>query len=185
MGRQLLKKSKIFSDIIQTIDKLFKEISGYSLLSEMNKNKEDSKISETRIAQPAIMAIQIGLMELWKSLGITPEGIVGHSIGEVVCRIKTYGAGSLTLEQAVNVIYNRSKEQDKASGKGKMLATGLPFSKSMQITEKHRGKISIAHLMDQKQQFYQEMQKTFRRNRQRIRGERNIQQILKNQCTFP
>jgi len=109
----------------------------------MNKNKEDSKISETRIAQPAIMAIQIGLMELWKSLGITPEGIVGHSIGEVAA---AYGAGSLTLEQAVNVIYNRSKEQDKASGKGKMLATGLPFSKSMQITEKHRGKISIAAL---------------------------------------
>ena len=141
MGRQLLEKSKIFSEIITKIDKIFNKISGYSLLTEMKKNKEDSRVSETRIAQPAIMAVQIGLIEIWKYLGINPDGIVGHSIGEVAA---AYGAGSLTLEQAVDVIYNRSKEQDKASGKGKMLAIGLPLSKSIQIIQKYQRKVSIA-----------------------------------------
>lgn len=143
MGRQLMAKSNIFSNIAKKIDKIFHKISGYSILEEMNKNADNSKISETRIAQPAIMAIQIGLIEIWKSIGINPEGIVGHSIGEVAA---AYGAGSLTLEQAVNVIYNRSKEQDKASGKGQMLATGLPLSKSIQITQKYNNKVSIAAL---------------------------------------
>lgn len=143
MGRQLMAKSQIFADISNKIDRIFFKIAGYSILEEMSKDSADSKISETRIAQPAIMIIQIGLIEIWKSFGIEPDGIVGHSIGEVAA---AYGAGSLNLEQAVNVIYNRSKEQDKASGKGKMLATSLPLSKSIQITQKYNNQVSIAAL---------------------------------------
>ncbi len=143
MGRQLMAKSQIFADISNKIDRIFFKIAGYSILEEMSKDSADSKISETRIAQPAIMIIQIGLIEIWKSFGIDPDGIVGHSIGEVAA---AYGAGSLNLEQAVNVIYNRSKEQDKASGKGKMLATSLPLSKSIQITQKYNNQVSIAAL---------------------------------------
>jgi polyketide synthase 12 len=124
MGQQLLKTSSVFKDIILRIDSLFSKIADWSLLEEMNKNEATSRIGETRIAQPAIMAIQIGLTEIWKSWGVIPEGVVGHSIGEVAA---AYAASALSLEQAVEVIYHRSRGQDKATDKGRMLAVGLPL----------------------------------------------------------
>lgn len=124
MGQQLLKTSPLFRETILKIETLFSKVADWSLLEEMSKNEAESRVNDTRIAQPAIMAIQIALTEMWKSFGIQPAGVVGHSIGEVAA---AYAAGSLTLEQAVEVIYHRSRGQNKASGKGKMLAIGLPL----------------------------------------------------------
>ncbi len=122
MGQELIAKEPLFKSIIQEIEGHFKSIAGWSLLEEMNKDEADSRVNDTRIAQPAIMAVQIALVELWKKHGVTPEGVVGHSIGEVAA---AYTAGCLTLEQAVQVIFNRSKGQHAATGKGKMLAVSL------------------------------------------------------------
>ncbi|MDF9798522.1 acyl transferase domain-containing protein/NADPH:quinone reductase-like Zn-dependent oxidoreductase/surfactin synthase thioesterase subunit/acyl carrier protein [Catalinimonas alkaloidigena] len=141
MGQQLIAKSPLFRDVILKIDKLFSRIADWSLLEEMNKDEESSRVSDTRIAQPAIMAIQIALTELWKSWGINPEGCVGHSIGEIAA---AYTAGALTLEQAVEVIYHRSRGQNKATGKGKMLAVALPLPEAKEFIKGFEDRVSIA-----------------------------------------
>ncbi|MDA9818209.1 SDR family NAD(P)-dependent oxidoreductase [Flavobacteriaceae bacterium] len=141
MGRQLLKNSKVFTDIIQKIDLIFQELSGYSILKEMNKSAADSRIGETKIAQPAIMAVQIGLIEMYRSFGIEAEGVSGHSIGEVAA---AYASKALSLRQAVEVIYNRSKEQDRASGAGKMLAIGTDYENALGIIDAFSKQVSIA-----------------------------------------
>ncbi|MDN5202950.1 SDR family NAD(P)-dependent oxidoreductase [Fulvivirgaceae bacterium BMA10] len=141
MGQQLLKSSPLFRDIVLKIDKLFSKVADWSLLDEMNKDEANSRVSETRIAQPAIMAIQIGLTELWKSWGVIPEGCVGHSIGEVAA---AYAAGALSLEQAVEVIYHRSRGQHKATDKGKMLAVGLPVEEVRPLFKEYEQVVSIA-----------------------------------------
>ncbi|WP_053404616.1 type I polyketide synthase [Persicobacter sp. CCB-QB2] len=122
MGRQLMQTEPIFKSVIDRIDAILSKLADWSLVEELSKSEEESRISETRIAQPAIMAVQIGLMEMWKAAGVQPEGVVGHSIGEVAA---AYTSGALTLEQAVDVIFNRSRGQDKATGKGKMLAAAM------------------------------------------------------------
>ncbi|RJE70884.1 type I polyketide synthase [Reichenbachiella sp. MSK19-1] len=122
MGQELIANEPLFKSVIQKIETYFLEIAGWSLLEEMNKDEENSRVNDTRIAQPAIMAIQIALVELWKKHGVIPEAVVGHSIGEVAA---AYTAGSLTLEQAVQVIFHRSRGQHAATGKGKMLAVSL------------------------------------------------------------
>lgn len=141
MGRQLLASSKIYFNSVKEIDAIFQKLSGYSLLDEMNKSAQDSRIAQTRIAQPAIMALQIGLIHMYESLGIKPDGIVGHSVGEVAA---AYCAGALTLEQAVEVIYHRSREQDKASNSGKMLATDLTYHEAVNRIEGLGNKVSVA-----------------------------------------
>lgn len=141
MGRQLLESCPVFSKVLNDIDKIFSKIAGYSILAEMKKDAKTSRISETRVAQPAIMAVQIGLIEMWRFVGVKPDGVVGHSIGEVAA---AYAAGALSLEQAVEVIYYRSKEQDKASGKGKMLAAGLTYSEGANLLQKHKIKNEVS-----------------------------------------
>ncbi len=141
MGQELLASSPVFRKVVLEIEVLFKKIAGWSLLEEMSKDEASSRVSDTRIAQPAIMAVQIGLTEVWKSWGIEADGYVGHSIGEVAA---AYAAGSLTLEQAVEVIYHRSRGQNKATDKGKMLAVGLSHAEALKAIAGYEETVSIA-----------------------------------------
>lgn len=141
MGRQLFEKSDIFKQTIIKIDKIFKKIADHSLLDELLKNKDESRIGETRIDQPLITSIQIGLIEMFRSFGVEPKAVLGHSVGEVAA---AYCAEVFDLEQAIKVIYFRSKEQDKASNIGKMLAIGLTYQQTLIVIEKYRNKVSVA-----------------------------------------
>ncbi|MEQ9440316.1 MAG: SDR family NAD(P)-dependent oxidoreductase [Cyclobacteriaceae bacterium] len=141
MGQELLKSSPLFREVIERIDASFRKLADWSLLKEMSRDEASSRVSETRIAQPAIMAIQIGLTELWKSWGVTPEGCVGHSIGEVAA---AYTTGALTLDQAVEVIFHRSRGQHAATDKGKMLAVALTVEEARQAIAGVEEVVSIA-----------------------------------------
>ena len=60
-----------------------------------------SRLNEIDIIQPALFAIQVALAALWRSWGIEPQAVVGHSMGEVAA---AYVAGALSLEDAARVI---------------------------------------------------------------------------------
>ena len=77
---------------------------------------------DVEIAMPANMALQWALACWWRSLGLCPEFIIGHSVGEIVGACT---AGALTLEEGVRIIYQRSRLQKKLQGRGEMLAVGL------------------------------------------------------------
>jgi acyl transferase domain-containing protein/surfactin synthase thioesterase subunit len=136
MGLQLMQREPVFRDSMEEIDALFMELAGWSLLEELRKEKATSRLNDTVIVQPAIMAIQISLVKLYEHYGIRPSGVVGHSIGEVAAG---YAAGALTLEQAVQVIYQRSQAQNLAAGKGGMLAVGLSLKDARQLIEGREG----------------------------------------------
>ena len=71
---------------------------------------------------PRISSCKSALAELLRSWGVYPAAVVGHSVGEVSA---AYVSGALSLEDAVAVSYHRSRLQQLAAGKGRMLATGL------------------------------------------------------------
>jgi acyl transferase domain-containing protein len=136
MGLQLMQREPVFRQWMEEIEALFQQRAGWSLLTELHKIDGESKVNDTVVVQPAIMAIQISLVKLYEHYGIRPAGIVGHSIGEVAA---AFAAGALTLKQAILVIYHRSQAQNLASGKGGMLAVGLsrwkkPASSSRSMT---------------------------------------------------
>lgn len=122
MGRELMEKEPVFYEAVKECDQEFVSITGWSILEELQKDEEVSKVKETYIAQPANFVIQVALTRLLAHYGITPTAIVGHSVGEVA---STYISGALTLRQALLVSYHRSRLQHLTSGKGTMLAVGL------------------------------------------------------------
>ncbi len=141
MGRQLLENEPLFRKTIQKLDTLLGKHADWSLIEELTRDEESSRISETNIAQPAIFSIQIALLEMWKALGIQPSAVVGHSIGEVPA---AYASGALTLEQAVLLIFHRSRIQFKATDKGRMLAAGLTTAEATRLIQGRENKVSIA-----------------------------------------
>ncbi|MEL6538393.1 MAG: acyltransferase domain-containing protein [Bacteroidota bacterium] len=141
MGRELVETSGVFRQVLKEIDKIFHRLSGNSLLEEMNQTPETTRIGDFRVAQPVTTAIQIGLVHMWKELGVVADGFVGHSVGEVAA---AYGAGAFTLEQAVEVIYTRSKVQDRAAGAGVMMAVGLSLFDAMKEIWGVEDRVSVA-----------------------------------------
>ncbi|WP_245768513.1 type I polyketide synthase [Stigmatella aurantiaca] len=122
MGRELYERDALFRSTLDRCDAIFQRLAGWSLLAQMLADEKSSNMARTDIAQPANAFLQIGLLELWRRAGVEPAAVVGHSAGEVA---SAYAAGRFTLEQAMLVIYERSRIQAKAAGLGKLLAVGL------------------------------------------------------------
>ncbi len=102
MGRQLYKEEPVYKQTVDQIDRMLQEHAEWSLVEELQKPEESSRVSETAIAQPAIFALQVALARLWESWGVRPAAVVGHSVGEVAA---AHIAGVLTLKDAVKVLY--------------------------------------------------------------------------------
>ena len=83
MGQELFSSEPVFRDTVERCNEsIRRQGSGWSLVEELKKREETTRIHQTEIAQPAIFSVQVGLLELWKSWGITPDAVIGHSVGE-------------------------------------------------------------------------------------------------------
>ena len=112
------------------------------LLEELARTEETSQMQRTEIAQPAIFALQVSLAELWKSWGIEPAAIVGHSVGEIAAACV---AGVFSLEEAARIIVLRARFMDGcARGEGTMLAVGLGEDEARALIARHDRTVTIA-----------------------------------------
>jgi acyl transferase domain-containing protein/NADPH:quinone reductase-like Zn-dependent oxidoreductase/short-subunit dehydrogenase/ubiquinone/menaquinone biosynthesis C-methylase UbiE/acyl carrier protein len=141
MGRQLLAQEPVFRRAVEEVSELFGRLAGWSLLDELTADERASRVQETRVGQPAIFALQVGLAALWRSWGVEPAAVLGHSAGEMAA---TYIAGVLSLEDAVTVTFHRSRLQHRTAGQGTMLAVGISREEAMQWVARHPRAISIA-----------------------------------------
>ncbi len=122
MCRDLLDAYPAFTESLLRSDRELSRYTNWSLLDELRADESRSRMGETEVAQPANFAIQVALAKQLREFGIVPDAIVGHSAGEVAAH---YLSGILTFEQAAEVIYHRSRLQQRTSGQGRMLAVGL------------------------------------------------------------
>ncbi len=98
MGRELMRHEPVFRETIERCAAALAPWTQFSLLEELARDEASSQMSRTEIAQPAIFAMQVALAELWKSWGIVPSAIVGHSVGEIAAAcvagvLKSGGSG--------------------------------------------------------------------------------------------
>ncbi len=141
MGLKLYESEPVFRVAMDEIDQLFAEHAGWSILEHIRAEAAVSTLNSTVVVQPAIMSIQVALARLLMHYGVVPAGIVGHSIGEVAA---AHIAGAISLRDAVAVIYHRSRIQNKAAGKGRMLAVGVSEAEAAGLLKGHEDRASIA-----------------------------------------
>src|SRR5216117_1035247 len=90
--------------------------------SDAPVDQDAGNLNQTLFAQPALFVIEYAMSRLWQSLGITPDAIVGHSMGEYVAACL---AGVLSLDDALRLIATRAKLVNELP-EGAMLAVPLP-----------------------------------------------------------
>ncbi|MER7395228.1 condensation domain-containing protein, partial [Streptomyces sp. NPDC000151] len=141
MGRRLLTAEPVYRAAVEACDREIRAQAGWSLLDELAKDEAASRMGETWLAQPANFALQTGISALWRSHGVRPDAVVGHSTGEVAA---CYEAGVYTLSDAVKVILHRSRLQHRLAGTGTMLAVGLTEAEAARRVRPLRDRVSVA-----------------------------------------
>ena len=126
MGRQLFVHSPVFRAAIERCDALVQAQAKWSLVDLFAGLVDDgpigAPIGAPAKAQLPNLAMQVGLTELWRSLGIEPQGVVGHSVGEIAA---AWAAGVLTLEETLRLACHRGEAFQRLAGQGLMMAIGM------------------------------------------------------------
>ncbi len=141
MGRELLASVPVFRREIARCGDEMKRHVAWDLLEELTRDKAGSRLDQTEIAQPGLFALQVALAAVWRSWGIEPHALVGHSVGEVAA---AYLGGVLSFEDAVMVICHRGRLMQRATGLGRMAALEMTEAEVEQLSRPHIDRISIA-----------------------------------------
>ncbi|XP_069139165.1 mycocerosic acid synthase-like [Argopecten irradians] len=137
MGMELVNKFQVFAETLKHIDTYLAPLTGWSIT---DKIRNGADMDDPFLSHTGIFACQVGLSELWKHWGICPDAIVGQSVGEVAA---AYSSGVLSLGDAVEVIYHRSRLLAETSGGKMMVVRNINTTKVAQLCE-DVGNVEIA-----------------------------------------
>src|SRR4051812_43463981 len=112
MGRQLLADEPAFAAAVAELEPVFVEQVGFSLHQIL---ADGEPISGDAQVQPVLMGLQLALTELWRSYGVHPDAVIGHSMGEVTAAVV---AGALSTADGLRVIAIRSRLMSQLAGQG-------------------------------------------------------------------
>ncbi|MEM8604375.1 MAG: beta-ketoacyl synthase N-terminal-like domain-containing protein, partial [Cyanobacteria bacterium P01_H01_bin.121] len=120
MGRQLYATQPIFREALDRCAEILATQLNRPLLNILYPEaSQESPINQTAYTQPALFAIEYALYQLWRSWGIEPSVVMGHSIGEYVAACV---AGVFSLEDGLKLIAMRGKLMQQLPAGGVMVS---------------------------------------------------------------
>jgi malonyl CoA-acyl carrier protein transacylase len=129
MGRQLYETQPTFRQTLDSCDEILRPLLEKPLLKVLYPSTgESSPLDETAYTQPALFALEYALAKLWLSWGITPQVVMGHSVGEYVAACV---AGVFSLEDGLKLIASRARLMQALPQNGEMVAL---FASQAQVT---------------------------------------------------
>ena len=134
MGRGLYESEKVFRETVEYCSQILHPILGFEIkdivypaADQTEQAKE--RLNQTAITQPALFTIEYALAKLWMTWGISPQAMIGHSIGEYVAACL---AGVFAPEDALKLVALRGALMQKMPG-GAMLSLPLGESEVLEL----------------------------------------------------
>ncbi len=124
MGRELYDTEPVFRARIDACDRILAPQIGGSLKALMMHGDDRNSIHQTRVTQPALVALELALADLWSSWGVTASVVLGHSVGEIAAAIH---AGVIEMEPGLTLIAHRARLM-QSTARGAMLAVNAPLA---------------------------------------------------------
>ncbi|MEV6907555.1 type I polyketide synthase [Amycolatopsis sp. NPDC051071] len=122
MGVELLDASPVFAERLMECDQELRRWVDWSLLDVLRGIDGAPSVERADVVQPALFAVMVSLAAVWRSYGVTPAAVTGHSLGEVAAACV---AGALSLPDAVKVVALRSRVLMSLAGTGTMASIPL------------------------------------------------------------
>ncbi|MFD7669245.1 type I polyketide synthase [Streptomyces sp. NPDC059788] len=141
MAADLLAESPVFARAMEECDEALAEFNDWSVLDVVRRTEGAPPMERIDILQPTLFAVMVSLAALWRSLGVEPAAVVGHSQGEVAA---AYVAGGLTLSDAARLVALRSRTIHTLTGQGAMASLPLSYQEVDERLEHRRASLSVA-----------------------------------------
>ncbi|KOV10754.1 hypothetical protein ADK60_37065 [Streptomyces sp. XY431] len=137
MAVDLLAESAVFRDHLQACATALRAYVPWELTEVLHGGMD-----RVDVIQPALFAVMTSLAELWRSMGVRPDAVIGHSQGEIAA---AYTAGALSLEDAAKVVALRSRAITALAGTGAMASVPLPAAQvAARLAAEYPGVLDIA-----------------------------------------
>jgi len=120
MGRRLLADEPAFAAVVAELERVVQAESGFSLREALCAEEVVTGIDRV---QPALFAMQLGLAAVWRSRGMRPGAVIGHSMGEAAAAVLS---GALSRVDGARVICRRTRLMRRLAGSGAMASVGMP-----------------------------------------------------------
>ncbi|MET0402027.1 MAG: acyltransferase domain-containing protein, partial [Cystobacter sp.] len=147
MGRSLLHREPVFRATLEECGRLIQRHLGWSLVAELNAGPETSRLNHVEVGWPVSIAVQIALTELWRTWGVEPSAVIGHSGGEIAA---AYVGGALSLTDAIRTICVYARMLARVRGQGAMGLVGLSWEDTAEELHDYEGRLfrAIHHGVD-------------------------------------
>ncbi|GFJ80778.1 polyketide synthase [Phytohabitans houttuyneae] len=141
MAVELLDTNAVFAARIAECEQALAPYLDWSLTSVLHAAEEAPPLSRVDVVQPVLWAVMVSLAEVWRSYGVTPAAVVGHSQGEIAAACV---AGALSLADGAKVVALRSRRLATLAGRGGMLSLVLPEEEVAELLAPWAGRLAVA-----------------------------------------
>ncbi|MER7706930.1 type I polyketide synthase, partial [Kitasatospora sp. NPDC097605] len=141
MAQELWRDSPVFAEQLRACADAFRPFIDWSLMDVLHDEPDAPSLERIDVIQPTLFAVMVSLAAVWRSYGIEPAAVIGHSQGEIAA---AYVAGGLTLEDAARIVALRSLLWSELTGKGGMMAVSLPAEEARERIGRWSDRLSIA-----------------------------------------
>ncbi|WSL80572.1 SDR family NAD(P)-dependent oxidoreductase [Kitasatospora sp. NBC_01266] len=138
MASGLLAASPVFAESIAACSAALAPFVDWSLADALT---DAALLERVDVVQPVLFAVMVSLAALWRSLGVTPSAVIGHSQGEIAAACV---AGALSLEDASRVVALRAKALARVAGSGGMVSLFASAEKAGELLAGFEGRVGIA-----------------------------------------
>ncbi|MDP8242497.1 MAG: SDR family NAD(P)-dependent oxidoreductase [Candidatus Hinthialibacter antarcticus] len=142
MGRNLFETNETFRQTLERCDEVLRPSLNESLIDCLYKNGAE-RIHQTGFSQPALFALAYGLCEVWKSWGVEPCAVLGHSVGEYAAAC---AAGVMAWDDGLRLIAERGRLMQALPSGGGMTALLAPIAQAEELVAHYDGRLSLAAL---------------------------------------
>ncbi|WP_191761877.1 type I polyketide synthase [Komarekiella delphini-convector] len=144
MGRQLYEQAPTFCQTIDLCNDILRSYLEIPLLEILYPTTDENPLlNQTAYTQPALFAIEYALAQLWRSWGIKPDVVMGHSLGEYVAACV---AGIFSLEDGLKLIAHRGRLMQQLASGGEMVSVNASLETVNQLIAPYTQKVAIAAL---------------------------------------
>ncbi|MET7370851.1 type I polyketide synthase, partial [Streptomyces sp. NPDC005566] len=138
MARELWDTSPVFRERLSECETALAPFADWSLTDVV---LHDGDVDRVDVVQPVLWAVMVALAEVWRSAGVVPSAVVGHSQGEIAAACV---AGWLSLDDAARVVALRSKALVAVTGGGGMVSVAAGRATVEELVPDRSGRVSVA-----------------------------------------